>query len=211
MQQSLELGGTAGFCGQLKLSDRLYATTLGDALAVVDVGRARERVLFERYLRLLGNNATVSQQLLFPERIELSPADGRLMAEIREELSSLGFEFSANGPAGVTAENGPADNKGAGDGVTYEITGIPPELPAGMVQDALHEALARVRELGGVPESEKVRDLAAILARRGASGAAKIDEAALLDELASCNEPAFTPSGRAVLIRITREELAKRF
>ncbi|MFR4026498.1 MAG: hypothetical protein ACLTZY_13465 [Alistipes indistinctus] len=47
-----------------------------------------------------------------------------------------------------------------------------------MVQDALHEALARVRELGGVPESEKVRDLAAILARRGASGAAKIDEAA---------------------------------
>ncbi|MFR4026499.1 MAG: hypothetical protein ACLTZY_13470 [Alistipes indistinctus] len=112
VQQSLELGGTAGFCGQLKLSDRLYATTLGDALAVVDVGRARERVLFERYLRLLGNNATVSQQLLFPERIELSPADGRLMAEIREELSSLGFEFSANGPAGVTAENGPADNKG---------------------------------------------------------------------------------------------------
>ena len=83
-----------------------------------------------------------------------------------------------------------------------------------MVQDVLHEALARVRELGGVPESEKVRDLAAILARRGASGAAKIDEAAvapLLDELASCNEPAFTPSGRAVLIRITREELAKRF
>lgn len=60
-------------------------------------GGARERVLFERYLRLLGNNATVSQQLLFPERIELSPADGRLMAEIREELSSLGFEFSANG------------------------------------------------------------------------------------------------------------------
>lgn len=51
---------------------------------------------------------------------------------------------------------------------------------------------------------------------RGAAlpGAAKIDEAAvapLLDELASCNEPAFTPSGRAVLIRITREELAKRF
>ena len=82
-----------------------------------------------------------------------------------------------------------------------------------MVEDVLHEALARVRELGGVPESEKVRDLAAILARRGASGAAKIDEAAvapLLDELASCNEPAFTPSGRAVLIRITREELAKR-
>lgn len=126
VQQSLELGGTAGFCGQLKLSDRLYATTLGDALAVVDVGRARERVLFERYLRLLGNNATVSQQLLFPERIELSPADGRLMAEIREELSSLGFEFSANGPAGVTAENGPADNKGAGEGVTYEITASRP-------------------------------------------------------------------------------------
>ena len=95
VQQSLELGGTAGFCGQLKLSDRLYATTLGDALAVVDVGRARERVLFERYLRLLGNNATVSQQLLFPERIELSPADGRLMAEIREELSSSSGAITA--------------------------------------------------------------------------------------------------------------------
>ncbi len=201
IQQSFEWDGVAGFSGQLRLSDRLYATTLGETLAIVDVGRALERVLFERYLRLWSNRAAVSQQLLFPERINLSPADQELMKEIREKLSSLGFEF-------VTG-----DRDGAQD-IVCEIVGIPPELPVGMVQETLQEVLDRTRELIGGSEEERLRSMAAILARRGASGTVKIDEAAvapLLDELASCNEPAFTPSGRAVLIRITREELSKRF
>ena len=93
LQQRLDLDLAMGFRGQLKLTDRLYATALGDALMVVDVERARERVLFERYLCLLGNNAAVSQQLLFPEDVTFSPADGAVMMQIKEELSALGFEF----------------------------------------------------------------------------------------------------------------------
>ena len=106
------------------------------------------------------------------------------------------------------------NNMEPGDDVTFVVTGIPPELPAGMLRDALHEVLTRVHELGEVPYQQKLQDMAAVLARRGASSAARIDEAAvgaLLDELASCNEPAFTPSGKPVLIRIGGEELAKRF
>lgn len=269
LQQRLDMDLATGFRGQLKLTDRLYATALGDALVVVDVERARERVLFERYLCLLGNNAAVSQQLLFPEEVTFSPADGAVMMQIKEELSALGFEFEPQ-PASVRAEKtddkeeeavadliesempistqsdqfkeiessvtGAADvgvlgaeqesqwveydskamenNMEPGDDVTFVVTGIPPELPAGMLRDALHEVLTRVHELDEVPYQQKLQDMAAVLARRGASSAARIDEAAvgaLLDELASCNEPAFTPSGKPVLIRIGGEELAKRF
>ena len=106
------------------------------------------------------------------------------------------------------------NNMEPGDDVIFVVTGIPPELPAGMLRDALHEVLTRVHELGEVPHQQKLQDMAAVLARRGASSAACIDEAAvgaLLDELASCSEPAFTPSGKPVLIRISGEELAKRF
>ena len=269
LQQRLDLDLAMGFRGQLKLTDRLYATALGDALVVVDVERARERVLFERYVCLLGNNAAVSQQLLFPEEVTFSPADGAVMMQIKEELSALGFEFEPQ-PASVRAEKtddkeeeavadlienempistqpdhfkeiessvtGAAEvgvlgaeqesqwveydskamenNMEPGDDVTFVVTGIPPELPAGMLRDALHEVLTRVHELGEVPYQQKLQDMAAVLARRGASSAARIDEAAvgaLLDELASCSEPAFTPSGKPVLIRISGEELAKRF
>lgn len=265
IQQRLDLEAdlATGFRGELKLSDRLYATTLGESLVIVDVERARERVLYERYLCLLGNNAAVSQQLLFPEEVTFSPADGAVMMQIKDELSALGFEFEpqagsdriANGgnteatgalegtipqktasaskaatmettvdsaSAGSEQEppmveyDSPAMSEGltADDDVTFMVTGIPPELPAGMLREALHEVLARVCELGEVPHQQKLQDMAAVLARRGASSAVRIDEAAvgaLLDELASCSEPAFTPSGKTVLVRISGEELAKRF
>ncbi len=269
-QQRLDLNLAAGFRGQLKLTDRLYATALGDALVVVDVERARERVLFERYLCLLGNNAAVSQQLLFPEEVTFSPADGAVMMQIKEELSALGFEFEpqrestraehssdhrevapnseqmdvevmpqtnkdgfkeiesaiagseGSGSVGVAEESDLVEydsvalehNTESDDDVTFVVTGIPPELPAGTLRDALHEVLACVHELGAVPHQQKLQDMAAVLARRGASSAAHIDEAAvgaLLDELASCSEPAFTPSGKTVLVRISGEELSKRF
>lgn len=184
-----------GFRGALRLSDRLWATTWGGVLTVVDVRRAQECVLYERYMSMLGNDTAVCQQLLFPERIELSAADLSVWTEVEEELSAMGFEFSA-----------------VADSVVG-VTGIPPGLPVGCVEGTLREILDRIEAEEPEPGRLRTERIASMLARRSAGGAACADETAaisLLGELAGCTNRNYTPSGLPVMTCITDAELEKR-
>lgn len=64
---------------------------------MVDVRRARERILYEDYLKMLGNGSSVSQQLLFPERLVLSGDEYALLEENAVEFASLGFDIDFAG------------------------------------------------------------------------------------------------------------------
>lgn len=195
VQGMLEIEPGDGFNGLLRLGDRLYATSLGDSLVVVDVLRARERVLYERYMRMLGNNAAVSQQLLFPERVELGADDMALLGEMEDELQALGFEFRADGPEAV------------------EVTGLAPELSVGRLTETLRELIGRFCENTSAPRTERLERLAAEMARQGASSARKVAEGAvapLLEELFECENKNYTPQGQPVLVWISGAELAQR-
>ena len=193
VQGRLDIPAEGTFGGLLRLNDRLWATVLDGSLAVVDMPRAQERVLYERYLRMLGNNTAVSQQLLFPETVELSPEDGAVFTDIAGDLSAMGFEFSS-------------------DGATVEITGIPPELSLGRLAETLHDILGQVSSTELLPARQRLERIAGVLARKGAA-AVRPDEAsaaALLEELLGGTSPGYTPSGRPVMTLFTETELEKR-
>lgn len=195
VQGMLEIEPGDGFSGLLRLGDRLYATSLGDSLVVVDVLRARERVLYERYMRMLGNNAAVSQQLLFPERVELGADDMALLGEMEDELQALGFEFRADGPEAV------------------EVTGLAPELSVGRLAETFRELIGRFRENTSAPRTDRLERLAVVMARQGASSDRKVAEGAvapLLEELFECENKNYTPQGQPVLVWISGAELAQR-
>ena len=59
----------------LMLGGRYCATRLREGLAVVDLPRAWERVRYERYLGMLGNETSATQRLLFAETVPLSAAE----------------------------------------------------------------------------------------------------------------------------------------
>lgn len=196
VQNELEIDSALGFRGMLRLGARYCATVLGDALVVVDLGRAYERVLYERYLTMIGNNASVSQQLLFPERVELGLDDRVLLERASDELAALGF-----------------DCRFAQGGVV-EVTGLPPELSAGMIEETLYELAAQLRESSQTPGRQRLEQLAAVMAHRGASSQHKMmDEAVtpLLDELSACREANYTPGGLPIAVVIGPDELRQRF
>ena len=56
----------------------------------VDYRAATERILFEKYLKSLENRSGASQQLLFPQTINLNPADFSLVMEIQSDISAFG-------------------------------------------------------------------------------------------------------------------------
>src|SRR5690606_611494 len=71
---------------------------------------ASERILFERYLKMLDHHSGASQQSLFPKTIHLSPQDAFLMEEISSELRSLGFDIQPFGQQTFVVHGVPADS-----------------------------------------------------------------------------------------------------
>ena len=76
-----------------QLHNRYVLAQVRTGLLIVDQRAAQERILYERALRSIEAGSGASQQLLFPQTIELSPADFSLVQELLSSLSSLGFSI----------------------------------------------------------------------------------------------------------------------
>ncbi len=191
-QGTLEIDGRAAFGRPIGIDGRYCATTLGGELLVVDIPRAWEAVLYERYAQLSG--AVASQMLLFPLEAGLSIEECCLAREHREALRQAGFDFTL------------ADEQ------TAVITAMPAdftEQDAGTLFRELLDALSGALPADGL----RNRRLAAALARAGAARRQAVDEAALqqlLDALAECSQANFTPSGLSVVLKITQNEIKRR-
>lgn len=159
---------------------------------MVDVRRARERILYEDYLKMLGNGASVSQQLLFPERLVLSGDEYALLEENAVEFASLGFDIDF-----------------AGEG-TIEVKGTPADMPADAVDQMVYDLLQAFSTPVSLADQRREK-IAAVMARGGAKGIPRNmsrDEAAvLLAQLAATGNFSFSPSGKAITAEITPEDI----
>ena len=111
-QQRLDVDGRPEFTDPLPLGGGYVAALLGGRFVVVDVRRARERILYEDYLKMLGSGSSVSQQLLFPERLVLSDSEYALLEENAVEFASLGFDLDFQGDCAVAVQGTSASDTG---------------------------------------------------------------------------------------------------
>ncbi len=194
-QQRLELDASAEFSEPLPIGGGYVAALLRGKLVVVDVRRARERILYEEYLRMLGHGAAVSQQLLFPERLVLSDDEYALLEEHAVEFAALGFDIDFRGEQ------------------TIEVKGVPADLPAEALDRSLFELLQTFATPVAVEDMRRER-VAAVLARQGARNTprnlAREEAAALLERLAATENSSFSPSGKAIAAEIGVEEIRAR-
>ncbi len=193
-QQRLELDGKPRFSDVVPVGGGLAVARYGGRLVAADLRRARERVLYENYLVLLGNGSSVSQQLLFPERLVLSEEEYALMEENAVEFAGLGFDVDYCGGGAV------------------EVRGTPADMPADAIDRLLYELLQAFdtpHDLADV-RREKIARVMARNAARTAQRFTAAEAAALLDQLGACGDCSFSPSGKAVMAEITIEELRKK-
>ncbi|MDE6445975.1 MAG: DNA mismatch repair endonuclease MutL [Alistipes sp.] len=191
-QQRLEIDADPGFTDPLPLAGGYVAALRGGRLTVVDVRRARERILYEDYLRMLSNGSSVSQQLLFPERLELSGDEYALLEENAVDVAALGFDIDY-----------------AGDGV-IEVKGAPADLPADAIDKMLYELLQAFSlpvSLGDVRREKIALALARGAARGPMRTLTREEAAALLERLAETDNQVYSPSGKAVFAEILPEEI----
>ena len=193
-QQRLELDGKPRFSDVVPVGGGLAVARYGGRLVAADLRRARERVLYENYLVLLGNGSSVSQQLLFPERLVLSEEEYALMEENAVEFAGLGFDVDYCGGGAV------------------EVRGTPADMPADAIDRLLYELLQAFDTPHDLADVRREK-IARVMARNAARTAQRFTAAeaeALLDQLGACGDCSFSPSGKAVMAEITIEELRKK-
>ena len=166
---------------------------------VVNVRRARERILYDRFLKVLGQEAHVSQSALFPVQVNVG-VQGRLLFDTHQDLlRRLGFDIEAFGTDTVVVNGVP-------EGYSTEAGKVHT-----MVGDLI---LILADDHGSLPET-MVQSLAQKFAVLGASGGEKLSSPTeaqrLLDALLGSTNPEFTSSGRRIISILPLDEIDKRF
>ena len=80
----------------------------GDQILLIDKHAAHERMIFERLLKECSEGADVSQQLLVPESVQLSPDELNFAMENSEAFAKLGFELDVFGARQILLRSKPA-------------------------------------------------------------------------------------------------------
>ncbi len=191
VQQSLEYEPQMEFTSAMPLAGGYVLAVSNGRTMLVDMRRAKERVLYDSYIAMIGAGSMASQRLLFPERLTLTEDDYALLVEQEVEFSALGFDISF-----------------IGDGV-LELNAVPSSIVGEQADELLYELLREV-ESGGA--AERIRcDMARVMAVKGSRLAAKgisAEEAMeMLQRLCACENYSFSPSGKAIMAEFTIEDM----
>ena len=184
---------TDGFLWQLQ--QRYILTQLNRGILVVDQHTAHQRILFEQALDDAHSGAGLSQQLLFPRLICVTEKDCELLRELDPIAKALGFDYSIS------------ENR------TVSVRGVPSHICAGGEKDLLQSILNGYKA-ETTPISMEERMARSVAASGAIQPGAKMTEEemrTLIDRLFECQEPYRAPDGAPTLIRISMEELKRRF
>ena len=166
---------------------------------LLEIRAARERILYERFLALLGVGELESQSLLIPEILELSAAD----------LAWIDAHRSILHAAGLIAES-------FGQG-SLKVDAIPADASSLPVMEIVIRLIDELRTLAETPTLDLPgREALAASVSRLASAGARIPSGEeggrmLLRELLACELPYVTPKGRPTMTQFSPGDLARRF
>jgi len=168
-------------------------------IMAVNIRRAQERLLHDRFLKALTANAHVSQAALFPVQVPVG-VEGRLLIEEHSELlRSLGFDIA------------PFGND------TVVVSGVPEGYSAqqGVVEGLLADILLILKDehhaLPGVMEQNLAQQFAVLGACSASPITSPLEAQRLLDALLQSENPEFTSAGKRIIAIIPAEDLEKRF
>lgn len=170
-----------------------------DGLMIVNVRRARERILYDRALAALTKNEHVTQANMFPVKVEVGAANRAVFDDKAELLARLGFDIS---PFGTD---------------TIVVNGVPEgySCEAGKIQTMVSDLLLILSDdsssLPGVMEAAMAEKIALLGASSCDPLASPMEARHLLDTLLSSSNPELTGNGKRIMAIMTSVQVEKLF
>ena len=178
-----------------QLHQQYILSPIKSGLIIIHQQRAHERILYEQFLNL-GENQANTQQLLFPQTVELNTSDMTLIEGMKQEIEQLGFSWEKM-----------SINKIA-------IQGIPADGTQENAQHLFEDLLEQYKNNAKIEtkNSDKLaRALSKSMSIKKGHNLSVTEMNRVIDELFACEMPNATANGQATLITLTLEELADKF
>ncbi|WP_143308556.1 DNA mismatch repair endonuclease MutL [Chitinophaga vietnamensis] len=164
---------------------------------LIDQHAAHERILYERYQRALHETPMATQQSLFPQTLQLPPADAVLVSEMLPDLQALGYDLE------------PFGNH------TFVVRGTPADIAQGNDQATIEGLLEQFKHFSHELKVNRREHLIRSMARNNAIPAGKTLSARemqnIIDELFACSMPNVAPGGKFTFISFKLTDLARMF
>lgn len=181
------------------LDGKYIVSQVKGGLMVVNVRRARERILYDRALAALTKNSHVTQANMFPVKVEVGAANRTVFDDKAEMLAKLGFDIS---PFGTD---------------TIVVNGVPEgySCEAGKIQTMVSDLLLILSDdsssLPGVMESAMAEKVALLGASTCNPLASPLEARQLLDTLLSSGNAELTANGKKIITVIETANIEKLF
>jgi DNA mismatch repair protein MutL len=183
----------------LVLQGKYVLTTSKGGLMIININRAMERILYDRFLDAMSKNTHVTQTALFPVTVQVGVENMCLFEEHSPMLAALGFDIA---PFGVD---------------TIVVNGVPEgySAEAGKVQTMIGDLLLILAEdYNALPEM-MMANMASRFARLGSLSADQLTNPAeaqrLIDTLFASENPEYTSSGRRIVSILSMDDIDKKF
>lgn len=183
----------------LVLQGKYVLTTSKGGLMVINVKRAMERILYDRFLEAMSRNAHVTQTALFPVTVQVGVENMCLFEEHSQMLAALGFDIA---PFGTD---------------TIVVNGVPEGYSAepGKVQTMVGDLLLILAEDHNALPEMMMANMASRFARLGSLSSDQLTNPAeaqrLIDTLFATENPEYTSSGRRIVSLLSMDDIDKRF
>ncbi len=168
-----------------------------DGVVLIDQHSAHERVLYEQFMGTLERGEAPSQRLLFPMTLHLGPDEADAYESNRASFEALGFEIEPFG------------------GHSLLVHSVPMPHPRFDAERCVRETLAALTGDRGAGDAKRHERLAATFACKAAIKAGDAmspgEMRALYLALADTKLPAHDVHGRSTIVRLSWDELDRRF
>ena len=180
-----------------QIHDRFLVAQIKSGIMVVDQQAAHERILYEGYLNSLQAQHSMTQKVLFPSTVNLSPSDAELMNGVIPLLNQMGFEV----------ENFGQD--------AYVVHGVPAHMsadedPERIILQVLDQYKKEIHLPNNI-EDKVAKSMATSTAMKRGTRLDATEMHIIIDTLFSCENPFKSPTGRNCFVSIELGELERRF
>ena len=167
-----------------------------DGMCLIDQHALHERINYEKLLADFKSKEVSIQELLVPLKLDLTHQEAKLLEEKRDKLEELGFEINEFGSG------------------SYVVQGVPAKLYSLDNQDLIFDSIEKLLTEEISEEHELVEDFITMISCKTSIKAgdklSKQEMNRLLDDMEEYNITN-CPHGRPVMLKLSAEELAKKF
>mgnify|MGYP001258340667 CR=1 FL=1 len=180
-----------------QLQNKYIMSPIKSGIMVIHQNLAHQRVLYESILKNITVKEAISQQLLFPLRLNFTSQDIEVLKNIQEQLEHTGFGFSAF------------------EEETIEINGIPVSVKESEIKNILECLVNDIRtdipDVGFSQNDLLAKSLAKSLAVKTGKPMNLEEQEHLVHQLFACKEPTKSPNNKPVLMILDASDIDKKF